>query len=76
MVHGAENAIEIDRAVEEIPGDVTLQSTQEDIRCHGLRALRPANMDKILVAAKLELAFLEAAIAVVVVRFRAWTSAD
>jgi len=67
VVPGADDGIEIDPAVEEVPGDVAHAGAQEGIRRHLVGTLgalgRPAHGNEIRVARQLELAEPEAAVA-------------
>ena len=66
MVHGADDAVEVDDAVEEPPGDVALQRPQERVGRHDVAAGRPLDVGEVLVAAERELAEREAPVAVLV----------
>src|SRR5262249_19062444 len=68
VIAGADDMVEVDPAVEEIPGNVAHAGAQEGVGRHLVRALRslgwPVNGDKVFVARQLELAELEGAIPV------------
>ena len=70
VVHRAEHVVEVDRAVEEVPGDVALQGTQERVDAGDVLAGRPGDVGEVLVAAEAERAEGELAVAVLVRRRR------
>src|SRR6266540_1431913 len=63
VVDGAEDAVEVDDAVEEVPGHVALQRLEEGVGAHHVAAGRPFDVDEVLVAPELELPELVAAVA-------------
>jgi hypothetical protein len=68
VIAGADDVVEVDPAVEEVPGNVAHAGAQEGVGRHLVRAPRPlgrpVNGDEIFVTRQLELAELEGAIAV------------
>ena len=63
VVDGAEHGVEVDRPVEEAPGDVTHQSAEEDVDRHLVDAPGPLDMREVLIAAELEGTSLERTVA-------------
>ena len=59
VVDGAEDVVEVDGAVEEVPGDVALQRAQERVDAHHVLAGRPRDVGEVLVAAEVEAAEVE-----------------
>ena len=64
VVDGAEDVVEVDGAVEEVPGDVALQGTQERVDAHHVPTGRPRDVGEVLVAAEVEAAEVELLVAV------------
>ena len=54
VVDGAEHGVEVDGAVEEVPGDVALQRAQERVDAHHVAAGGPGDVGEVLVAAEAE----------------------
>ena len=63
VVDGAEDVVEVDGAVEEVPGDVALEGAQEGVDAHHVLAGRPRDVGEVLVAAEVEAAEVELAVA-------------
>ena len=63
VVDGAEHAVEVDGAVEEVPGDIALQRAQEHIGTHHVLAGRPGDVHEVLVAGEVERTETELAVA-------------
>ena len=63
VVDGAEHAVEVDRAVEEVPRHVALQRAQEHVDAEHVLAGRPGDVHEVLVAAEVERAEDELAVA-------------
>ena len=64
VVDGAEDVVEVDGAVEEVPGDVALQGAQERVDAHHVAAGRPRDVGEVLVAPEVEPAEVELLVAV------------
>ena len=63
VVDRADDVVEVDRAVEEVPGAVALEGTQEAVDAQHVAAGRPRHVGEVLVAAEREPAEGELAIA-------------
>ena len=66
VVDRADDAVEVDDAVEELPRDVALQRLEERVGRHDVLARRPLDVDEVLVPAELEFAEPEGPVAVLV----------
>src|SRR6266508_391316 len=66
VVDGADHPIEVDNAVEELPGHVALEGAQEGIGRRDVAARRPFDVHEVLVAAEGELPQGEAPVTVLV----------
>ncbi len=62
VVDGAEHAVEVDGAVEEVPGNVALQGAKEHIDAQHVLAGRPGDVHEVLVAREVEGAKAELAV--------------
>jgi hypothetical protein len=63
VVDGADHPVEVDDAVEELPGDVALERLEEGVGAHHVPAGGPVDVHEVVVAAELELAEPEAQVA-------------
>ena len=74
VVHRAEDGVEVHRAVEEVPRDVTLQRPQERVDAHHVAAGGPSDVGEVLVTGEGESPDRERLVALVVRRHQPRTS--
>ena len=55
MIHGADDTVEIHDSVEELPGNVSLESAEESVGRHDMRTGGPGDVDEVLISAEVQL---------------------